>query len=106
MRWVGLLWWSFVANNRLLNHPFLQAYTRGLRYPQYMFMTYGWFPDLWWEQQDADLNCTADQRNLVLNHTLALLQYDFPEHLNGTAATDTGLVSVLASTTIGHVVAL
>ena len=60
-------------------------------------MTYGWFPDQWWEEQpeNENLTCTADNRNTILHHTLALLQYDFPEHLNDTAATDTGIVSLV-----------
>ena len=74
---------------------FLQAYHRGIHYPRHVLLTLGWYRQNWWRDEDstANLSCTAEQRESVLNISLAFLQCDFlgDEDLNMT--TETGIVS-------------
>ena len=71
-----------------MSHP--QASKREeLHYPRHLFLTYGWYVQGWWKVEDQ--NCTAQQRESVLNMSLSLLQFDFLEDRNLT--TDTGIVS-------------
>ena len=70
-----------------------QAFARGLRYPRYMFLTYGWYSNQWWEVDTESLGCSSDDRASVLANTLSLLYFDFLQHFDLEAPTDTGIVS-------------
>ena len=72
-----------------MSHP--QAYHRGLLYPRHLFLTYGWYVQDWWLDEDRNLSCTAQERERVLARSFALLQFDFLDGRNLT--TDTGIVS-------------
>ena len=72
--------------------PCPQAYQRGLRYPRHLFLTYGWYDHNWWLVEDQNLSCTAQERENVLNRTLAFLQFDFIEDLDMSTETSTGIV--------------
>ena len=63
----------------------------GMRYPRYMFLTYAWYDDGWWEEEDEEDGCTSVQRQSVLPYTLAATQDEFLS--NFSATTDTGFVS-------------
>ena len=67
-----------------------------MRYPQYLFLSIGWYNEFWWKVDDEGLNCTVEQRESVLPSSLAFLNYIF---LNETAdvnvTTTSGLVSIL-----------
>ena len=68
-----------------------QASRRDLHYPRHLLLTYGWYDQEWWLVEDQNLPCTAQERESVLNRTLAVLQFVFVEdQLNVT--TDTGIV--------------
>jgi len=62
----------------------------GMRYPRYMFLTYAWYDDGWWEEEDED-GCTSVQRQSVLPYMLSPIQDEFLS--NFSATTDTGFVS-------------
>jgi gamma-aminobutyric acid type B receptor len=65
------------------------AYKKGYRYPQYMFLTYAWYPPQWWDRETSpDFNCTGEERLEVLNHTLAFLHFPFVRFGDVNASTD------------------
>ena len=70
----------------------LQAYHRGIHYPHHLLLTLGWYGQNWWQEEDQNFTCTAQERESVLNRSLAFLQCDFIEDLNLT--TDTGIVNL------------
>ena len=76
----------------MLNMFQLQAYHRGIRYPHHVLLTLGWYGQNWWRVEDPNLSCTAQERESVLNRSLAFLQCDFLEDLNTT--TDTAIVNL------------
>ena len=69
----------------------LQAHRRGILYPHHVLLTLGWYGDKWWQVEDKNSTCTAEQRESVLNNSLSFIQCDFIEDLNMT--TDSGIVS-------------
>ena len=73
--------------------PSPQAYKKGYRYPQYMFLTYAWYPPQWWYPETSpDFNCTGEERLEVLNHTLAFLHFPFVRFGDVNASTDVNVV--------------
>ena len=62
-----------------------------MRYPKYMFLTYGWYDEKWWEEPNN--NCSSDQLASVLPYTLSSLLRDFP--VNESIITETGIVSLI-----------
>ena len=68
----------------------LQAYKRGMTYPRYAFITYGWYRNHWWVSQ-GDINCTVQEMEKVLNHSLAVFAY--PRIQNSMEVVDAGIVS-------------
>ena len=68
----------------------LQAHNRGMTYPRYAFITYGWYGNYWWVPQ-GDINCTVQEMEEVLNHSLALFAY--PRIQNSLEVVDAGIVS-------------
>ena len=97
MRWAELkMLWVHGAGGMSDEHnstPPPQAFDRGLRYPQYLFLTYAWYSDQWWELDTENLTCSADDRASVLPRTLALLHFDFIQHFDLESPTDTDIVS-------------
>ena len=69
-----------------------QASKQKLHYPRHLLLTYGWYVQEWWRVEDQNLNCTAQERENVLNRTLALLQFDFIKDLDMSTETSTGIV--------------
>ena len=68
----------------------LQAYKWGMTYPRYAFITYGWYRNHWWVSQ-GDINCTVQEMEKVLNHSLAVFAY--PRIQNSMEVVDAGIVS-------------
>ena len=58
-------------------------------------LTYAWYSAGWWELQleSENLTCSRENRTSVLPRTLALLRFNFPQHLNDSVVTSTGIVS-------------
>lgn len=56
---------------------FSKAYKSGLRYPQYTFITYGWYARDWWQQGD----CANEVASLLVNSYAPVIQ-EFPSELN------------------------
>jgi len=63
----------------------------GMWYPRYMFLTFGWYVDGWWEGEDGEDGCTSAQRQSVLPYMLSPIQDEFLSNFSTT--TDTGFVS-------------
>ena len=65
----------------------LQAYKHNIKYPKYLFVTYGTYETQWWSVEDVEtpLQCTAEQRAMVLQFSLVALHYDM---LSGDTTTD------------------
>ena len=75
-----------------LTHAILQAYNEGLRYPKYLFLLYGWYEQNWWMKDPGDmLNCTKEERETVLEYSLAIQVDEFIT--DDSAIADTGIVS-------------
>ena len=62
----------------------IQAYRRDFRYPKYMFITYGWYVDKWWEGPPTirEYDCSAEERASLLPYTLAPLAPEFPDGMD------------------------
>ena len=56
-----------------------------------MFLTYGWYADRWFAEEEQGDECTPAQRESVLQHTLAVRRNEFLT--NYSIITDTGTVS-------------
>ena len=52
----------------------LQAYKRGLRYPKYQFLIFGFYSEGWLEEPGSikELDCTLEERIRTLDYTLAV----------------------------------
>ena len=76
---------------------FTQASKRGLSYPQYVFIVYGWYRYQWWYPSKNDnITCNITEMEQVLDRSLLVTQY--PDILNQTEITDTGEVSYTIGT--------
>ena len=64
-----------------------------MSYPQYMFITIGWYAVGWWRGEEGEDGCTSEQRGSVLSNTLSTLLFEFRNDRNTT--TDSGIVSLL-----------
>ena len=76
---------------------YIQAYGGGFLYPKYMFITFGWYPNQWWEMptNTSQYNCTADQIAEVLRYTLAPAIQEIP--LDPHFVAEPGLVSTASN---------
>ena len=81
----------------------MQAFEHGIRYPQYMFLFYGWYESNWWVGTEEEQNilrnmsafsgCTAEQRASVVPYSLAPLQAEFLQDQNESTIISSGIVS-------------
>jgi gamma-aminobutyric acid type B receptor len=54
-----------------------EAYRRGLRYPKYTFVTYGWYVSEWWKGSN-DRNCTGYELASLITNSFAPIIREFP----------------------------
>ena len=40
-----------------------QLYKRDMTRSGYVWIIYGWYPDLWWTEEDETLECTVEEMN-------------------------------------------
>ena len=78
--------------------PNAQAHSLNMTYPRYMFLTYGWYEDRWFAEVVQGDECTPEQRESVLQHTLAVRRDEFLTNLS--VITDTGTVSQYSHVTL------
>ena len=54
-----------------------QAFKKGMTYPRYVWLTYGWYRKDWWRAEGSAIpvNCTDAQLAMVLNNSLAIIPY-------------------------------
>ena len=79
----------------------LQAYKYNKKYPQNLFLFYGWYIDKWWvgtEEDQENLkklypDCTSEQIASVVPYSLAPLQAEFLMDLNESTVISSGIVS-------------
>ena len=76
-----------------------QAFHRDIHLPRYVLLTFGWYSQFWWKEEQPALTCTADERESVLPSTLAItdevyIQEDSSE-INRT--TTPGIVNISCS---------
>ena len=61
-----------------------------MKYPQYVFLTYGTYESQWWTMEDEALTdderkCSPEERAEVLEFSLAALQFSsFPSNMSST----------------------
>ena len=81
-------------------HTCVQAYTRGMIYPRYLFISYFWYTDYWWTfpiRRETDHtytpeNCTTGQLTDAIFKSLAV-NYSPLGTAPGNESTDVGTVS-------------
>ena len=74
---------------------YVQAYHRGIRYPEYVVLTLGRFRRNWWRQEISGLTCTADQRESVMLSSLAFTESYFLNEVKDANVTATsGIVRI------------
>ncbi len=58
---------------------YAQAYLKGLTYPKYVWLTYGWYQDRWWTEEvnPEPINCTDHQLAEVLHRSFLLPYFYF-----------------------------
>lgn len=72
----------------------IQAYKRGILYPKYQLLVYGWYSDGWWRESDPTrLDCTQQEINTALNHAMAPVQAEF--YTNKSLVTEGRLVGFM-----------
>ena len=71
----------------------LQAYKRGLHYPKYQFLMFGWYEEGWLEEPGSikELDCSLEERIRTLDYTLAVVDLD-TFNRNASLVTEGGLV--------------
>jgi len=68
----------------------VQAYQRGVMYPQFIFLHPAWWVGNWWKGGDMEnFTCTVDQRERVVYRSIAVLLYEYIENNNTVAQTGT-----------------
>ena len=64
--------------------------------PKYLLLTMGWYRRLWWVEEEPGLNCTSEQRERVLQSSLAVTDEYFLDEVKDVNLTSTpGIVSSL-----------
>ena len=57
-----------------------------MKYPQYLFLTYGSYESQWWAaQMDEEVNCNPQDRAEVLQFSLAALHFPSFSSMNASA---------------------
>ena len=75
----------------------VQAAMRGIQYPRYEFLFYGWYADNWWAEEEEELqslyngSCSVADRERVIGPALSPLQNEFIS--NCSSYTNSGIVS-------------
>ena len=64
-----------------------------MTYPEYVWMSYGWYTQHWW--LDEDTECTADQMKRAIQRSLSIHHFPIPTSEEEDAPTDVGYVSKL-----------
>ena len=64
-----------------------------MTYPEYVWMSYGWYTQHWW--LDEDTECTADQMKRAIQRSLSIHHFPIPTSEEEDASTDVGYVSKL-----------
>ena len=80
----------------LSQHLDQQAHHKGLSYPQYVWITHGWYPEQWWNiSQEVYGNqtdtCSSEEVAAFLNGVIAI--QPFPTADDRYAQTESGMVS-------------
>jgi len=72
-----------------------QAQERGLKYPRFTFLYPAWWVGDWWvgDNTTENFTCTVEDRERVVNRSIAVLLYEYIENNNTFA--QTGTVSYL-----------
>ena len=55
---------------------FVKALARGMTYPEYVWMSYGWYTENWWLEEDTD--CTADEIERAIQRSLSIHHFPLP----------------------------
>jgi len=73
----------------------VQAYQRGVMYPQFIFLHPAWWVMNWWvgDNTTENFTCTLEQRERVVYRSIAVLLYEYIE--NPADVAQTGTVSSL-----------
>ena len=74
----------------------MQAYKRGFLPPKYMFITYGWYVERWWEggYSSKKYNCSTEDLARIGLYNIAAVLAEFPGDLDAVA--EPNIVSVIS----------
>ena len=78
------------------NNLIVQAYHKDLRYPQYVWITHGWYPEQWWNISqeiygNQSQTCSSEEVAEFLNGVIAI--QSFPTADDRYVQTKSGMVS-------------
>ena len=69
---------------------YTQAHEKGWRYPLFTFLHPAWWGGNWWVGDGiVDHGCTVEEREAVVNRSIAVLLYEYYETLDDVAETGT-----------------
>ena len=71
---------------------YTQAHEKGWRYPLFTFLHPAWWVGNWWvggNDTAESYGCTAEEREAVVNRSIAVLLYEYYETLDDVAETGT-----------------
>ncbi len=73
----------------------LKAYRLNIIQPKYLLLS-GWYRHEWWKVEEDGLNCTVADREVVLQDTLAFLNYHSltESESRNDIVSDTGIVRI------------
>ena len=79
----------------------LQVYDTITRLPyRYVLLTMGWYSRFWWKEEQPGLTCTAEQRESVLLHTLAVTDEVFINEGQANLTITPGIVDQVTSDSV------
>ena len=65
---------------QLLLSSVMQAYRKQFHYPKYIMITFPWYvSEKWWVSDAPSSNCTVEEREKALHHSLAAASSELPK---------------------------
>ena len=71
---------------------FIQALGRGMVYPRFVWMSYGWYTEGWWKEQLQDTGCSVREMKDALHRSLSFHHFPTPTKDEEDAPTDVNYV--------------
>lgn len=66
-----------------------------MTYPEYVWMSYGWYTEEWWLEAQKDTDCSVFELQVAIQRSLSIHHFPLPTKSEENAPTDVGYVSSL-----------